>query len=180
MDRISICKALAKQNEIDPFFKRMVTGDEKWVTYDNIRRKRSWSRRSEAAQTVAKLGLTSRKVLLSICRRGVVFHQDKPTPHTSVVTRQRLWELDWKFSMHPPYSPDLAPNDYHFFLVLRNFQSVKKLGSREDCENRLLEFSANKGQDFYERGIMKLHLKWQQIIQKKGIYLTEIGQSETT
>ncbi|GFX06100.1 histone-lysine N-methyltransferase SETMAR [Trichonephila clavipes] len=36
MDRISICKALAKRNEIDSFLKRMVTGDEKWVTYDNI------------------------------------------------------------------------------------------------------------------------------------------------
>ncbi|GFW94162.1 histone-lysine N-methyltransferase SETMAR [Trichonephila clavipes] len=32
MDRISICKALAKRNEIDPFLKRMVTGDEKWIT----------------------------------------------------------------------------------------------------------------------------------------------------
>ncbi|GFT32025.1 histone-lysine N-methyltransferase SETMAR [Trichonephila clavipes] len=29
MDRISICEALAKWNEIDPFLKRMVTGKEK-------------------------------------------------------------------------------------------------------------------------------------------------------
>ncbi|GFT83604.1 histone-lysine N-methyltransferase SETMAR [Trichonephila clavipes] len=29
MDRISICEALAKWNEIDPFLKRMGTGDEK-------------------------------------------------------------------------------------------------------------------------------------------------------
>ncbi|GFY34223.1 histone-lysine N-methyltransferase SETMAR [Trichonephila clavipes] len=36
MDIISICKALAKRNEIDPFLKRIVTGDEKWVTYYNI------------------------------------------------------------------------------------------------------------------------------------------------
>ncbi|GFT94900.1 histone-lysine N-methyltransferase SETMAR [Trichonephila clavipes] len=36
MDRISICKAPTKRNEIDPFLKRMVTEDEKWVTYDNI------------------------------------------------------------------------------------------------------------------------------------------------
>ncbi|GFX35377.1 histone-lysine N-methyltransferase SETMAR [Trichonephila clavipes] len=36
MDRISICEALDKRNEIDPFLKQMVTGDEKWVTYDNI------------------------------------------------------------------------------------------------------------------------------------------------
>ncbi|GFY24906.1 histone-lysine N-methyltransferase SETMAR [Trichonephila clavipes] len=32
MDRISICKALAKRNETDPFHKWMVTGDKKWVT----------------------------------------------------------------------------------------------------------------------------------------------------
>ncbi|GFU34450.1 histone-lysine N-methyltransferase SETMAR [Trichonephila clavipes] len=66
LDRISICKALAKWNKINPFLKQMVTGDEKWVTYDNIVRKRSWSKRVEAAQTVAKPGLTPRKVLLYI------------------------------------------------------------------------------------------------------------------
>ncbi|GFU32659.1 hypothetical protein TNCV_4709511 [Trichonephila clavipes] len=59
------------------------------------------------------------------------------------------------------------------------FLSDKKLGSREDCENRLLEFLANKDQDFYERGIMKLPLKWQQIIEQNGAYLTQMGQSET-
>ncbi|GFX38094.1 hypothetical protein TNCV_3836931 [Trichonephila clavipes] len=45
----------------------MVTEDEKRVTYDNIVRKRSWSTHGEAAQTVAKLELTARKVLLRIC-----------------------------------------------------------------------------------------------------------------
>ncbi|GFW36028.1 hypothetical protein TNCV_4928921 [Trichonephila clavipes] len=64
MDRISICKALAKRNEIDPFLKRMVTGGEKWVTYDNIVQKRSGTKCSEAAQMVAKAELTARKVLL--------------------------------------------------------------------------------------------------------------------
>ncbi|GFX21157.1 histone-lysine N-methyltransferase SETMAR [Trichonephila clavipes] len=66
MDRISIYEALAKRNEINPFLKRMVTGDEHWVAYDNIVRKRSWSKRGEAAQTVVKPGLTFRKVLLCI------------------------------------------------------------------------------------------------------------------
>ncbi|GFX83585.1 histone-lysine N-methyltransferase SETMAR [Trichonephila clavipes] len=67
MDRISICEALAKRNEIDLFLKRMLTGDEKWVAYCNIVRNRSWSKCGEAAQTVAKPGLTVRKVLLCIC-----------------------------------------------------------------------------------------------------------------
>ncbi|GFS54742.1 histone-lysine N-methyltransferase SETMAR [Trichonephila clavipes] len=51
-------------------------------------------------------------------RTGVVFNQDNTRPHTSVVTRQKLWELDWEVLMHPPYNPDLAPSDYHLFSHL--------------------------------------------------------------
>ncbi|GFX88381.1 mariner Mos1 transposase [Trichonephila clavipes] len=168
----------------------MLTGDEKWVTYDNIVRNRLLSKRGEAAQTVAKPGLTSWKVLLCIWRdwkgiicyellpydqtlnsdlycqeldrlklvidqkrpelanrRGVALHQDNAWPHTSVVTRQKFWKLDLEVLMHLPYSPYMAPSDYHLFLAFQNFLSDKKLGSREDCENRLLEVFTNKDQD---------------------------------
>ncbi|GFT17226.1 hypothetical protein TNCV_4739311 [Trichonephila clavipes] len=64
--RISIGKALAKRKAIDPFLKRMVTGDEKWVPYDSIVRKLSRSKCDEAAQTITKPGLTPRKFLLCI------------------------------------------------------------------------------------------------------------------
>ncbi|XP_014475533.1 PREDICTED: histone-lysine N-methyltransferase SETMAR-like, partial [Dinoponera quadriceps] len=99
-------------------------------------------------------------------RRGVVFHQDNSRPHMAIVTRQKFRELGWEVLMHPPYST--TPSDYHVFLALQNFLSDKKLASREDCENRLLEFFANRDQDFYERGIMKLPLKWQKIIEQNG------------
>ncbi|GFT42363.1 putative DD34D transposase [Trichonephila clavipes] len=59
-DRTSNCEVLAKRNETDPFLKRMVPGDE------NIVRKQSWLKHGGAAQTVAKPGLTARKVLLCI------------------------------------------------------------------------------------------------------------------
>ncbi|GFV95400.1 histone-lysine N-methyltransferase SETMAR [Trichonephila clavipes] len=55
-DRISICEALAKGTEINPFLKRMLTWDEKWITYDNIVQKRSLSKRGEDVQTVVKPG----------------------------------------------------------------------------------------------------------------------------
>ncbi|GFW92786.1 mariner Mos1 transposase [Trichonephila clavipes] len=112
-------------------------------------------------------------------RRGAVFHQDNARPQTFVVIRQKLWEFVWEVLMYPPFRPNLAPSDCRLFLALQSFLCDKKLGSREDCKNRLLEFFANKDQDFYERSIMKLPLKWQKIIQQNGAYLTEIGQSET-
>ncbi|GFT54232.1 histone-lysine N-methyltransferase SETMAR [Trichonephila clavipes] len=94
-------------------------------------------------------------------RRGAVFHQNNARTHTSVLTRHDFWDLGWRVLMHPPYSPDLAPSDYYLFLALQNFLSDKKWGSREDCENRLLDVFINKSQDFYERGIIKPPLNWQ-------------------
>ena len=35
VDRVSICEPLLKRNEIEPFLNWMITGDEKWITYDN-------------------------------------------------------------------------------------------------------------------------------------------------
>lgn len=39
MGWISLCKLMLNSNKIDPFLKRVVTGDEKWITYNNIKRK---------------------------------------------------------------------------------------------------------------------------------------------
>ena len=63
MDRINICDTLLKRNEIEPFLKRMTTGDEKWITYNNPTRKKSWIKKGEKAQAIAKPGLTRKKVM---------------------------------------------------------------------------------------------------------------------
>ncbi|GFU24395.1 mariner transposase [Trichonephila clavipes] len=86
MDRISICESLAKRNEIHPFLKRMVAGDKKWVAYDNIVQKLSWSKRREAAQTVAEKGLTARKVLLCIWwdLKQIIYYQLLPYGQTLI------------------------------------------------------------------------------------------------
>jgi len=49
MDRISICESLLKRNEIESFLKQLITGDKKWITYNNNVRKRS--KQGEASQS---------------------------------------------------------------------------------------------------------------------------------
>lgn len=93
-------------------------------------------------------------------RRGIVFHQDNTRPRTSIVTRQKLRELGWEVLTHPLYSPDLASNDYYLFLSMANDLAGEKLTSREACENR-----QNEMKSFYEKDIMKLPSKWQQVIE---------------
>jgi len=55
-----------KREENDPFLKRMITGDEKWIVYNNVKRKQSWSRRGDSPQTTSKAELHQRKVMLSV------------------------------------------------------------------------------------------------------------------
>ncbi|GFT58819.1 histone-lysine N-methyltransferase SETMAR [Trichonephila clavipes] len=180
MDQIPICETLDNWIEIDPFLKQMITGDEKWVTYYNIVRKRRGQSNWKGIiyyellpyeQTLnpdiychqldrLKLAINQKWPELANTR-GIVFHQDNDRPHMPAVTHQKLRELGWEVLMHLPYSPNLAQSNYHLFLEFQNFPSDKNLGSKKYCENRLLEFFANRDQDFYERDIMELPLKWQ-------------------
>ena len=54
MDRICIFKLLLNCNKIDAFLKLLVIGYEKWVTYNNVNRHRSWSNRGAPVQTLTK------------------------------------------------------------------------------------------------------------------------------
>lgn len=46
--------------------KGMVTRVEKWVNYDNLKQKRSWSNQGWLAHMLAKSGLTARNILLCV------------------------------------------------------------------------------------------------------------------
>ncbi|KAJ4428773.1 hypothetical protein ANN_25766 [Periplaneta americana] len=45
--------------------------------------------------------------------RGVVLLHDNARPHTAASTRELLDQFGWEIFDHPPYSPDLAPSDFH-------------------------------------------------------------------
>ena len=156
------------RNKIDPFLKLMVTGDEKWVTYDNVKRKLSWSKSGQTLNSdlychqLDCLNAALMQNRPSLINRGrSVFHQDNARPHTCLVTRQKLRELGWNVLLHPPYSPDLAPSDYHLFLSMANELGSRKLATRESCEIWLSKFFDNREASFYKSGIMKLASRWE-------------------
>jgi len=64
--RINICDMFIKREENDSFLKRLITGDEKWIIYNNVVRKRSLSRRDDSPQTISKTDIHQRKVMLSV------------------------------------------------------------------------------------------------------------------
>ena len=60
--RINACNLHFKHNEFDPFFKRIITGHEKWIFHNNVAQKRSWSKRYELLQTTSKAGMHPKKL----------------------------------------------------------------------------------------------------------------------
>ncbi|KAJ0183237.1 hypothetical protein K1T71_001213 [Dendrolimus kikuchii] len=80
MNRVLICDSLLRRNETEPFLKKLITGDEKWITYDKNVRKRSWSKAGQASQTVAKPGLTRNKVMLCVWWdwKGIIHYELLP------------------------------------------------------------------------------------------------------
>ena len=70
-------------------------------------------------------------------RKRIIFHQDNARPHVSLMTRQKLLQVGWEVLIHPPYSPDITPLDFHLFRSLQNSLNGKNFNSLEDCKRHL-------------------------------------------
>ena len=106
-------------------------------------------------------------------RKGVIFHQDNARPHTAKMTLEVIKELRWELLPHPPYSPDMAPSDYHLFLSMDNYMRNRQLKNRDDVECALRAFLRSKSPEFYKRGIYQLENRWTKVIEASGNYFPE-------
>ena len=65
----------------------------------------------------------------------VYFQHDNARPHASETVRQKLDSLGWTVIPHPPFSPDLAPSDYHIFHSLSNHLRGKNYRDEEELKS---------------------------------------------
>ena len=103
----------------------------------------------------------------------IYFLHDNARPHVAKSTRQKLLGLGWITIPHPPYSPDLAPTDYHLYRSLSNYLREKKFNDESQIKTDLLNFFDQKIQVFYESGILSLPERWQQVIGSNGAYILD-------
>jgi [histone H3]-lysine36 N-dimethyltransferase SETMAR len=103
----------------------------------------------------------------------VIFLHDNALPHTARRTQSKLAELGWEILDHPPYSPDMAPSDFHLFLSLKDNIVGQKFESRAAVERWLDAFYRSKPSSFFGRGIRKLLNRWRGVMDFEGGYAVE-------
>lgn len=212
--RFLTCELLLQRYKRKSFLHRIVTGDEKWIYYDNPKRKKSWVKPGQPSSSVSKRNIHGSKLLLCIWwdQRGVVYYEllnpnetitgdryrlqlmrlsralkekrpewserhdkiillhDNARPHVAKPVQTYLQTLKWEVLTHPPYSPDIAPSDYHLFRSMAHGLSAEKFTSYEECKTWIDSWIASKDEAFFRRGIRLLPERWEKVVASDGKY----------
>ena len=84
--------------------------------------------------------------------------------------QKKLAYRSFQFIYHPPYSPDLAPSDYHLFLELK--RQLKGLHFSYDMEViAAAETWLDGHSEFLWSGLQKLEQRAKKLIELRGEYV---------
>jgi len=82
-----------------------------------------------------------------------------------------IQKLKWNAPPHPPYSPDLAPSDYHLFGPLKLHLGGKRFHNLKEVIQTVQEWLHGQPKDFFLSGISKLLDRWCKCIAHQGYYV---------
>jgi histone-lysine N-methyltransferase SETMAR len=72
---------------------------------------------------------------------------------------------------HPPYSPKLAPSDFHLFLHLKKHLAGKKFDDDDEMQEVVMTWFIVQAADFYDSGIQKLVPRLNKYLDNGGDYV---------
>ncbi|GFX73147.1 mariner Mos1 transposase [Trichonephila clavipes] len=83
----------------------------------------------------------------------VILQNDNALPHVAKVVKTYLERLKWEVLLHPLYSPDLGPSDYHLFRLMAHGLADQHFLSYEEVKNWIDSWITSKDDQFFQRGI---------------------------
>ncbi|CAH1988415.1 unnamed protein product [Acanthoscelides obtectus] len=143
----------------------IVSGDESWIYCyepENKCEEKPTKQRTVTADWSTTICLP--KIITELRKikpeRRIILHQDNASSHTAQKTRQYLTEENVEFLDHPPYSPDLSPNDFFTFPKIKNRLRGQRFQSPEEAvdafKNAVLDMPANKWNKCFENCFIKM------------------------
>ena len=96
---------------------------------------------------------------------------DNASPHTAFLTRQHLANLGWTVLPHPPYSPDLAPNDFWIYPRIKRGLKGRCFATLQDLEDAFDEELGLVCVEEYHRVMLhKWPERWRRCLAQQGYY----------
>ena len=100
----------------------------------------------------------------------IIFHHGNARPHVAIPVKNYLENSEWEVLPHLPYSPDLAPSDYHLFRSMQIALTGIRFTSEQGIKNLLNSLLAAKLVQPFSDGIHKLPERWEEVIALDGQY----------
>jgi hypothetical protein len=79
--------------------------------------------------------------------------------------------LKFEVLQHPPYSPDLAPCDFHFFPDLKRDFKGTHFTSDEEVKEAVKSWIKKRPATYFSDGMKKLVTRWEKCISVNGDYI---------
>ncbi|GBN38727.1 Mariner Mos1 transposase [Araneus ventricosus] len=92
-------------------------------------------------------------------------------PHSAGVTQNLIQRFGWEQFDHPPYSPELAPSDYHLFVNLKRDFGGRRSDSDDDARNVVQRWLSSLAASSFEDGIHKLVFRYDKCLNNGGNYV---------
>ncbi|CAI6367306.1 unnamed protein product [Macrosiphum euphorbiae] len=77
----------------------------------------------------------------------------------------------WEQFSHPPYSPDLAPSDFHLFLHMKSFMGGQNFNEDDEVKKAISAWLQSQASSFYDEGIQKLVPRYDKWLNNGGNYV---------
>jgi len=103
--------------------------------------------------------------------KGVLFLQDNAPAHRALSTQKKLIYLGFLCLDHPPYSPDLAPSDYHLFPGLKKQLKGRHFSSDAEVIAAAETWFDGLPSEFFFSGLQKLEQRAKKCIEFRVEYV---------
>ena len=100
----------------------------------------------------------------------ILLLHDNARPHTARATIDALEMMKFEVLSHPPYSPDLAPCNFHFFPHLKRDLKGTHFTSDDEVKQAVTSWIKQRT-EFFIDGMRKLVLRWEKCIERQGDYV---------
>jgi histone-lysine N-methyltransferase SETMAR len=94
-----------------------------------------------------------------------------PRGHRALATQKELAYLGLHCLDHPPYSPDLAPSDYHLFPGLKKQLKVRHFSSNAEVTVAAKTWLGGQLSEFFLKGLHKLEQRAKKCIELREEYV---------